>query len=354
VTGLLIGGRIAERPGALFFDAELDGRWRSLQKTFPGLTLQLISWDHGFKTAVVRSEGLRDSGTFWKVDLATTTTKVLGHAYPAIRPDRVGSTQMLKYKAQDGLDVEGVLTLPPKGPQSKLPVVVMPHGGPIGPFDGIGFDWWAQAYADAGYAVFQPNFRGSGGYGAAFRDAGFGEWGGKMLSDISDGLKTLVDAGTVDPKRACIVGASYGGYAALAGVTVQQGLYRCSVSVSGVSDVRNFFNWVVNTGGRQTASVRFWRAAIGAVGRTEKIMTEISPTTYASRTDAPVLLIHGEDDTVVPILQSRIMESALKDAEKPVEFITMKGEDHWLSSEATRIEMLTHALAFVKKHNPPN
>jgi len=174
-----------------------------------------------------------------------------------------------------------------------------------------------------------------------------------MLTDISDGLKALSDTGVVDPNRACIVGGSYGGYAALAGVTVQQGLYKCAVSVNGVSDVRNFYSWVVNNTGRQTATVRFWRLAMGAVGRSEQVMTEISPAIYASRADAPVLLIHGEDDTVVPINQSGIMESALESADKPVEFIRMKGEDHWLSTEGTRIEMLTHALTFVKKHNPP-
>lgn len=352
VTRLLIGAQIGENPGAVFFDQALDARWRSMQKTFPGLNLRLISWDTGLRTAIVRSDGLRDSGTFWKVDMSTGITKVLGKAYPSIGPTRVGPTQMVKYKAQDGLDMEGVLTLPANSQTKNLPVVIMPHGGPIGPFDGIGFNWWAQAYADAGYAVFQPNYRGSGGYGASFRDAGYGEWGGKMLSDISDGLKTLVDAGTVDPKRACIVGASYGGYAALAGVTVQQGLYKCAVSVSGISDVSSFYSWIVNNVGRQTAISRFFRTAVGAVGRNQNVMTEISPVTFAKRADAPVLLIHGEDDTVVPIAQSGIMEGALESAGKPVEFIRMKGEDHWLSTEATRIEMLTHALAFVKKHNP--
>ena len=353
VTRLLLGAHVLEQPGAVFFEPKLTGRWRSLQKGFPDLNLKLISWSSGLDNVVVHSDGAHDSGTFWKVDLKTGATKVLGYAYPAIRAERVASTQMFKYKAQDGTDMEGVLTLPVKG-STNLPVVVMPHGGPIGVSDKLGFDWWAQAYADAGYAVFQPNYRGSGGYGAKFRDAGYGEWGGKMLSDIADGLKALSAAGTVDPKRACIVGASYGGYAALAGVTVQQGLYKCAVSVSGVADVSNFYSWIVNRRGRQTSSTRFYRTAFGAVSQSAKVMTEISPATYAARTDAPVLLIHGEDDTVVPISQSALMAGELKSADKPVEFIRMKGEDHWLSTEATRIEMLTHALAFVKKHNPAN
>lgn len=354
VSRLLIGAHVDDDPGAIFFDAEIDRRWRNLEKTFPNLNLRLVSWDQGIKTAVVRSDGLRDSGTFWKVDMAAGTTKVLGHAYPAIRPDRVGSTQMVKYQAQDGLQMEGVLTLPANGQAKNLPLVVMPHGGPIGPSDQIGFDWWAQAYADAGYAVFQPNYRGSGGYGAAFREAGYGEYGGKMQSDIADGVKALVDAGTVDPKRACIVGASYGGYSALYGVTLQQGQYRCAVSVAGVSDVLLMFRWSVNRYGAQSAVTRYRRAVTGAKGGGDSVMEKISPARFAQQADAPILLIHGEDDTVVPIVQSAIMESALKSADKPVEFIRMKGEDHWLSNESTRIEMLTHALDFVKKHNPPN
>jgi dipeptidyl aminopeptidase/acylaminoacyl peptidase len=113
----------------------------------------------------------------------------------------------------------------------------MPHGGPEAR-DYPVFDWWAQAFASRGYVVLQPNFRGSTGYGAAFLRAGYGEWGRKMQSDISDGLAFLVDAGIADPGRACIVGASYGGYAALAGVTLQKGLYRCAVSVAGISDLQ--------------------------------------------------------------------------------------------------------------------
>jgi len=140
VTHLLLGAQIAERPGAMFFDERLDARWRSIQKTFPGVILRLVSWNTGMTWAIVRSEGSRDSGTLWKVDMTTGTTKLLGYAYPAIRADRVGPNRMFQYKAQDGLEMEGVLTLPATGVQTNLPVVVMPHGGPIGPYDGIGFD----------------------------------------------------------------------------------------------------------------------------------------------------------------------------------------------------------------------
>ncbi len=175
-----------------------------------------------------------------------------------------------------------------------------------------------------------------------------------MQTDISDGLADLASKGVIDPKRACIVGASYGGYAALAGVTVQHGLYRCAVSVAGVTDLNAILDWGYRRGGEApTDSTRYWRKFMGAQGNSDPMLHAYSPARIADRADAPILLIHGLDDTVVPIEQSRMMERALRAAGKPVEFVTMKGEDHWLSREAGRKAMLTAAVDFVLKHNPP-
>ena len=169
-----------------------------------------------------------------------------------------------------------------------------------------------------------------------------------MQTDLSDGLAALASEGLVDLKRACIVGASYGGYAALAGVTLQKGVYRCAVAVAGVSDVpRLMVNERIDRG-RDDRSVRFL-ASLSGTGREA---AAVSPARLAARADAPILLIHGDKDTVVPIEQSRLMERALRDAGKPVELVVMDGEDHWLSFEATRQTMLKSAIAFVEKHNP--
>ena len=140
------------------------------------------------------------------------------------------------YKARDGLDIPAYLTLPPGKAPKNLPVVVMPHGGPDYR-DYIGFDWMAQFFANRGYAVLQPNFRGSSGYGHKFTEAGLHQWGLKMQDDISDGVKKLIADGIANPKRVCIVGASYGGYAALAGATFTPDLYACAVSFAGISDL---------------------------------------------------------------------------------------------------------------------
>jgi dipeptidyl aminopeptidase/acylaminoacyl peptidase len=198
--------------------------------------------------------------------------------------------------------------------------------------------------------VFQPNFRGSTNRDDAFRQAGHGEWGGKMQTDVSDGLAALAKQGIVDPARACIMGGSYGGYAALAGVTVQQGIYRCAVAVAPVADLEVLKNTELRESGRNAMTRRSLRDEFG--DRSD--LSPVSPRQLAGRADAPILLIHGRDDTVVPFEHSTKMAAALKEAGKPYEMIELREEDHWLSRSATRKQMLEAAMAFVLKHNPPD
>ena len=339
-------------PKTTMFDPAQQAKALGARKAFPDQIVGLESWSADFNTLIAATSGGDDSGTHWLVNIAAGKAKPLGAAYPTVRAANVGPTRMVDWKAADGLALRGVLTLPPGQAAENLPLVVMPHGGPEAR-DYPDFDWWAQAFASRGYAVFQPNYRGSSGYGVAFRDAGFGQWGRKMQTDISDGVAELAKQGIVDPKRACIVGASYGGYAALAGVTVQQGLYRCSVSVAGLSDLGCFSR--LARSGPDTRSM--WRSAIGRTSwgsppQTKKVLGPISLASLAARADAPILLIHGLDDTVVPIEQSREMARALKAAGKPVELITLAGGDHWMLHEDTRLATLKASLTFVSEHNP--
>jgi dipeptidyl aminopeptidase/acylaminoacyl peptidase len=303
---------------------------------------------------ILHTGGDGDSGTYYLVNLTSHRADIIDNDYPDVADQKVGHVRDVAYKASDGFELDGVLTLPPGSSAKNLPVVILPHGGPIGVFDHVQFDWLAQAFASRGYAVFQPNYRGSGGHGAAFENAGFGEFGRKMLSDISDGLDDLAKEGLVDRHRACIVGFSYGGYAAMAGVTVQQGLYRCAVAGSGLSDLPLMLDWVERRYGEPSAPLTFWREAMGPTVPGAPPLKSISPIAYAARADAPILLIHGQDDSVVPLEQSAIMYSALKSAGKPVEFIQTKSEDHWLSREETRIATLKAAVAFVEKYDPVN
>ena len=345
---LLLGALVDGGRKAILFDPARQKKVNAAMKAFAGFNAELIDYTSDFERMIVFTDGKDDSGTYWLVDIATRGARIVGHARREIEAKDVGPTRLFRYKAGDGLEMDGVLTLPPGREAKGLPVVVMPHGGPIGVSDEAGFDWWAQAFASRGYAVFQPNFRGSGGRGQAFREAGMGEWGRKMQTDVSDGLAALAKEGIVDPKRACIVGGSYGGYAALAGVTLQKGLYRCAVSYGGVTDLAGMLSDFSRRAGRVSDTTRYWRAAIGS----RADMKAYSPTEKAASADAPVLLIHGRDDVVVPVEQSRKMDRELRQAGKPVEYVELKGEDHWLSREETRLAMLKASVGFVEKHNP--
>jgi len=328
-----------------------NAKAQDVRHAFPGLRMHLLSWSRDFNRFIAYTDGDGDAGTYWLAEPGSV--QALGSAYPAVAGAEVGPVKMVAWKAGDGLDLHGVLTLPPGRPARGLPLVVLPHGGPEAR-DYPAFDWLAQAFASRGYAVFQPNFRGSDGYGIEFRDAGFKQWGRKMQTDISDGVADLARQGIVDPKRACIVGASYGGYAALAGVTVQQGLYRCAVADAPVADLGDMLAYEGERNGYSTGATRYWDAYMGARGESDPSLRAISPVKLADRADAPILLIHGKDDTVVPISQSQAMRAALQAKGKPVEMITLPNEDHWLSREQTRISMVTAAVAFVEKYDPPN
>ncbi len=351
-TGHILGCLSKDAPQALLFDSKLQARFNGTRRAFPGHQMHLVSFSRNMDRLIVFTDGGDDSGTYWMVDIAGGRADPVGRAYPSIRSADVGPTSLFSYKASDGRQMEAVLTLPPGREAKALPLVMLPHGGPLGVSDRLGFDWWAQAYASVGYAVLQPNYRGSAGYGREFREAGYGQWGNKMLSDIADGMSALAASGTIDPERACIVGGSYGGYAALAGVTLQNGLYRCAVAVAGPADMASFLRWERERHGSDSDTIRFFRAVTATTTWSAEDVRSISPALNAERADAPILLIHGKDDTVVDIEQSRKMEVALKRAGKPVEFLVMDGEDHWLSRQDTRTKMLKAAVAFVQKHNP--
>ena len=347
-NGRLLGyleGDTTPRP--VLFDPAKQQVLTKVYRAFPKLHVRIREWTPDFGHVLVHTSGNGDSGTWYIVDMAKLTADPVGSDYPGIAPEQVGSVSIVNYKASDGLDLDGVLTLPRGREPKNLPVIMMPHGGPHA-HDEASFDWWAQAFASRGYAVFQPNFRGSTNRDDAFRRAGYGQWGRKMQTDISDGLADLARQGIVDPKRACIVGASYGGYAALAGVTLQKGIYACAVAVAPVSDLADMY-W---TDYRESGQNKLVKLSLQESLGEPKTFAEVSPRRHAGRADAPVLLIHGKDDTVVPFKQSASMADALKDAGKPHELVVLREEDHWLSRSATRHQMLEAAMAFVQKNNP--
>lgn len=336
------------------FDEGLQANWSRLEQGLPGRQLYLTDANDDLSVLVFRAEGAGEPGSTYLFDANRQSVNLIGREYPNLAPGDISQVSAVGYTAGDGRELIGYLTTPNDREARNLPLVVLPHGGPAAR-DYTGFDYKAQALASRGYAVFQPQFRGSDGFGVELLEAGYGEWGRKMQSDLSDGVEYLAKAGVVDPDRVCIVGSSYGGYAALAGMTIDQGVYRCAVAVSGVSDLTAFLAEERRHGGRArfNSGMRYWQRFMGVTSDTDPSLAERSPAQLASRIDGPVLLIHGRQDTVVPFAQSEIMERAMRSAGKDVELVALDGEDHHMSFPSTRLRMLVETIEFLEEHNPP-
>lgn len=354
----LVGvGTVNDDMAYTFYEPRLEQAWRVLVQGLPGKRLRLASFNDDYSTVVVRSEGETDAGTYYLYDANARSVSVIGRAYPDVGQEGIASISMISYTAEDGMELYGYLTLPRGRPVRDLPLIVLPHGGPASR-DYERFDWWSQALASRGYAVFQPQFRGSDGFGEVYLQAGYGEWGRKMQTDLTDGIRHLADQGLIDPERVCVVGASYGGYAALAGVAMHPDAYRCAVSVAGVSDLRQMLRSEARATGYSGSQsrnpvIRYWNRFMGGAGYNDQSLDERSPAHLVANIKAPVLLLHGRDDTVVPYEQSEIMFQAMRRAGKDVALTPLDGEDHWLSFPTTRREMLVETVKFLEEHNPP-
>ena len=345
-NGRVVGATYdADATKLVFFDPAMQRIQDMLEKAFPGQSVALISKDDAGKAYVVLTQGPKNPPVVSLYTPANHQVNIIEQTYDSLKPSDLGEEKPYPYKARDGLDIHAYLTLPPGRDPHNLPTVIFPHGGPE-ERDSLEFDWWAQFMASRGYAVLQPNFRGSSGYGSNFVKAGDGEWAGKVQDDVQDGVNKLIADGIADPKRICIVGASYGGYMALAGATFSPDLYACAISFAGLSDLDR----MLYTGTSfESETVSVWKRRIGADVDSKKLDTS-SPANYAANVKIPILLIHSDRDTTVPIEQSEIEESALKRAGKSVDFIRLEGDDHYLEFPATRIKLLSAVEQFLNAH----
>jgi dipeptidyl aminopeptidase/acylaminoacyl peptidase len=347
-VGAISGG---EKPITTWLDPELGAVHATLAKVLKGKNVALVGWSDDRTRFVVRASSRDVPGAWYLFDRTRKELSPLGEEYPDLKGAALGSTRWITYKARDGLEIPAYLTLPPGAPDhgAKAPLIVLPHGGP-GSRDGFDFDFLAQFLATRGYAVLQPQFRGSWGFGKAFEDAGKGEWAGKMQTDLLDGVAAVAASGDADSTRVCIVGASYGGYAALAAATMHADAYRCAASIAGISDLGLFLVEVKRTYGIDSAGLEAWRTILGDAPIAKLAAT--SPGRMAANVHAPLLLIHGDKDTVVPIEQSQVMAKAMEAAGKPVEFVTLADENHYLVHSATRTQMLQTLDTFLAKNLP--
>ena len=332
-------------PHCQYFDASLERVQKSLEKAFPGQSVCIVSHDIAGSAFVVVTDGPKNPPVLSLYTPSNHQVNIIENNYEGLGPDNLGDVKAYDYKARDGLDIHAYLTLPPGRAPQNLPLVVFPHGGPE-ERDNQEFDWWAQFMATRGYAVFQSNFRGSSGYGTKFVRAGDGEWARNVQYDVQDGVHKLIADGIVDPKRICIVGASYGGYMALAGATFSPDLYACAISYAGLSDLHRIIRlppfWV-------SEASALWKRRIGADKDYDKADSS-SPVNYAAQVKIPILLLHGDRDTTVGFEQSVEENDALKDAGKQVEFIRLQGDDHYMEFAGTRMQLLKEVERFLAAH----
>ncbi len=297
--------------------------------------------------------GPDEPSSYYLFDRAKKHIDIIGAVFPDLRADQLGEQNPYSYKARDGATIPAYLTRPPDAAKGRLPLIVMPHGGPEAR-DHLGYDMLSQYLATRGYLVLQPNFRGSAGYGVAFRDAGRKQWGLRSQDDITDGVNALVAAGEADPKRVCIAGASYGGYAALIGGARGAGLYKCVISIAGVSDLPAMMKMEKELAERDKDDTiyNYWRDVMGDPVTDHDKLVAASGVSYAANYPLPVLLIHGAADRTVPISQSDEMNAALTAAHRDVTYITLKGgHGGWGDEDWTRIYQSMDA--FLAKHIPP-
>lgn len=348
-TSRLVGVSYAEDLwSAHYFDSELAQIQASVGNVFPDETVRLMSWSKDKQRIIVRTESPKNPGKYHLVDWRAAKSEVIGHVAPQLPSHELGEMAAVSYRARDGVKISGYLTLPPGRGDKNLPLVVMPHGGPE-LRDTVGFDPWAQSIANAGYLVFQPNFRGSGGYGRAFAAAGHRQWGRRMQDDLTDGVKALIADGTVDPKRVCIVGASYGGYAALAGGAFTPELYKCVVSIAGVSNLRDTVR-EARYRGRETSDFRYWVSRVGHADNDRAELEAWSPVKHAAKFQAPVLLIHGKWDWIVPPDHSRRMDEALREAGKSSTLVIIDYADHSFEGPPIQFQVLSEVRKFLKQY----
>ncbi|MCI4643955.1 MAG: prolyl oligopeptidase family serine peptidase [Hyphomonadaceae bacterium] len=338
-------------PSYRFVDQTLQTNVDSMIEAFPDGMVSILTWSHDASRILFRGFDGQDVDRYFIYDASAGSFMSIAASRQNIPPQAVASVVAVEYAARDGLTIPAIATFPLTQAPGPYPTIIMPHGGPAS-YDRIDFDWMAQYFANRGYLVLQPNFRGSSGFGDAFQTAGDGEWGRAMQDDITDGLDYLIAEGVTDPERVCIVGASYGGYAALAGGAFTPDKYACVVAIAGVSDLDEMLDQVRRESGRRRGRLAYWEQSIAAGDTDNDRLDAVSPVKYAENFQAPVLLIHGKDDTVVPIRQSTLMNSALRRADKQVEFIKLDGEDHWLSTGETRLATLRAMDEFVSRHAP--
>jgi dipeptidyl aminopeptidase/acylaminoacyl peptidase len=354
-TNAIIGLQVeGDKPETYWFDEKLAKLQKQIDATLGADKVNTISPVRSGLFAI-RSFSDWDPGTFYLYDEAKAELRQLIRPIDWIKPEQMGQTRVVRYKARDGLEIPGYLTVPAGKEAKNLPLIAWIHGGPWAR-DDWGYNAEVQFFASRGYAVFQPNYRGSTGFGQKHTSSAFKQLGQSMQDDITDGIEYLAKSGLIDQNRVCIGGGSYGGYATMMGVVKTPDLYKCAINVVGVT---NLFYWIelgYTDFNRIDASgaTRFLKHTVGDPSTDKDMMTKYSPVFHTDRIKAPVLIVHGAEDIRVPLKHAEDLRAGLEKHGKPYEWLVFKDEGHGFLKQENRTAYFKRMEAFLAKHLPVN
>ncbi|MBB5020105.1 dipeptidyl aminopeptidase/acylaminoacyl peptidase [Chitinivorax tropicus] len=334
------------KPQRAYLDEETQALYKKLEEKLPGYEVLIGAANKDEDTFVIVAYNDRTRGTRYLYEAKTDQLTKLADVTPWLDEKQMAPMKPIQYTSRDGLTIHGYLTLPLDKEAKNLPVVVNPHGGPW-LRDQWGYNPEVQWLANRGYAVLQMNFRGSTGYGKQFWRASFKQWGGTMQDDITDGVNWLVKQGIADPKKICIYGGSYGGYATLAGVTFTPDLYACAVDYVGVSNLFTFLKTIPP----------YWKQfldqmhdMVGHPVRDKALLTARSPALHADKIKTPLMVLQGAKDPRVNIAESNQIVDALKKRGVDVQYIVKENEGHGFHNEENRFEAYEAMEKFFGKY----
>lgn len=340
---VLGAGYVSTNERSAWFDPALKDVQKQLDAGVGAGNARVVSMSRDQSKLLLEVGDASQVGGTYILDTKVGKPSLLGWSNATLKNRRLSPVRTIEYTSRDGIKMSAILTLPRGREPKNLPLIVMPHGGPH-VRDEERFDWWSQYLAELGYAVIQPNYRGSTGFGAKFLNLGDGEWGLKMQDDLVDAIGWAEKAGIANAKRVCIVGASYGGYAALRAAQRDGAHYRCAVSFAGVADLNGMMKYdrLFLIG---EYAKKYWKEQA-------QDFQAVSPRFHAAEFSIPVLVAHGAKDRRVPIKQSRQMVDELRRAGRSFEYLEQPKGDHHFSRTEDRLEFLKAMQAFLAKHNP--